>query len=115
MEPIPYFYDSINRNAVVITPRQPLLDWINNIYPDSPVEEITHGTVYLVREKDSDEAIERWLQKNFDRIFQNELNNWHTDEEDWEPKRTYKKFKDWFDIQIHSTILDIEDTEIMKD
>ena len=62
-----------------------------------------------------DEAIEKWLQKNFDSIFQNELNNWHTDEKDWVQKRTYKLFKEWFDIEIHSMILDMEDSVIKKE
>jgi hypothetical protein len=47
---------------------------------------------------DSNEAIEKWLQRNFDRIFQNELNDWHTDEKDWPQKRTFKIFLEWFGI-----------------
>ncbi len=76
---------------------------------------IGEGTVYLVKEKESNEAIERWLKKNFDSIFQNELNNWHTDEKDWIKKRTYKMFVEWFDFEIHSMILDLEETPIIKD
>lgn len=115
MEPIPYFYDGINRNAIVVTPKQPLFDWVNTIYPESPVEAVHEGTVYLIREKDSNKQIERWLQRNFDNIFQNELNNWHTRETDWPPNRTYKQFKNWFHFEIHSVILDLEETEIVKD
>ena len=72
-----YFYDTINRNAIVVTPKQPLFDWINGIYPESPVSasDDDEGTVYLVKERDSNEAIEKWLNRNFDDIFQNELNN----------------------------------------
>jgi hypothetical protein len=115
IEPIPYFYDSINRNAIVVKPKQALIDWVNSIYPESPIEAVNEATVYLIKEKDSNEAIEKWLQKNFDNIFQNELNNWHTDEKDWVQKRTYKLFKEWFDIEIHSMILDLEETAITKD
>jgi hypothetical protein len=43
------------------------------------------------------------------------LNNWHTDEKDWIQKRTYKLFTEWFDIEIHSMILDLEETAITKD
>ncbi|MBK8711870.1 MAG: hypothetical protein IPL97_08370 [Niastella sp.] len=115
IEPIPYFYDSINRNAIVVKPKQPLFDWINSIYPDEPVNATDEGIVYLIKEKHSNEAIEKWLKKNFDNIFQNELNNWHTDEKDWVQKRTYKLFTEWFDIEIHSMILDLEETGITKD
>jgi len=115
IEPIPYFYDSINRNAIVVKPKQALFDWVNSIYPESPVEAAHEGTVYLVKENDSNEAIEKWLKKNYDNIFQNELNNWHTDEKDWPQKRTYKQFTEWFDVEIHSMIVDLEETAITKD
>ena len=113
-EPIPYFYDSINRNAIVVKPRQVFFDWINSIYPDDPVKDVDEGTVYLIREKESNIAIEKWLKTKFDNIFQNELNNWHTDEKDWPRKRTYKQFREWFDVEIHSMILDLEETGILK-
>ncbi len=115
MEPIPYYYDSINRNAIVVKPKQALFDWINSIYPESPVEAAQEGTVYLIKERDSNEEIEKWLHKNYDSIFQNELNNWHTDEKDWPQKRTYKHFSEWFNVEIHSMILDLEETAITKD
>jgi len=115
MEPIPYFYDGINRNAIVVKTKQPLFNWINLIYPDSPVEATYQGTVYLIKEKDSNEAIEKWLKKNYDSIFQNELNDWHTDEKDWPQKRTYKQFTAWFDVEIHSMILDMEEAGIVKE
>lgn len=114
MEPIPYFYDSINRNAILIKPKQVLFDSVNSIYPESPLEGISESTVYLVKERDSNEAIEKWLKKNFDNIFQNELNNWHTDEKDWPQKRSYKQFTEWFDCEIHSMIVDMEEIEIIK-
>jgi hypothetical protein len=34
MEPILYYFNVVNRHAVVVKPRQPLLDWINTLYPD---------------------------------------------------------------------------------
>ena len=114
-EPIPYFYDSINRNAIVIKPKKQFFDWINEIYPDEPITKIEEGNIYLIREKDSNEAIERWLKQNFDRIFQNELNDWHTDEKDWPRKRTFKIFQEWFEYEIHSMVLDLEETDITKD
>ncbi|MEI6091434.1 MAG: hypothetical protein WCR42_13350 [bacterium] len=115
MEPIPYFYEHINRCAIVVKQKQPFLDWINNIYPESPLEKPEEGNIYLVREKDFIEEIEKWLKRHFDEIFQNELNDWHTDQNDWPQKRTFKIFTEWFDYEIHTMILDIEDTIIEKE
>jgi len=115
IEPIPYFYESINRNAIVVKPKKPLFDWINEIYPDSPVSEKEEGNIYLIREMVSNEAIEKWLKRNFEQIFQNELNDWHTEEKDWPQKRTFMIFQEWFEYEIHSMVLDLEETDITKD
>ena len=59
IEPIPYFYESINRNAIVVKPQKPLFDWINLIYPKHLVSEKEEGNIYLIREMGSNEAIEK--------------------------------------------------------
>lgn len=115
MEPIPYFFESINRNAIVVKPREALFNWINGIYPDSPVYQVNEGTVYLIKERPSNQHIKNWLKRNFDQIFQNELNNWYTDENAWPPKRTYRQFKEWFDVEIHLMVVDMEDDEVTKE
>jgi hypothetical protein len=112
---IPIFYESIDRNAISIKSKKPLFDWVNSIYPDRPVDTREEGNIYLIRERDSNEEIEKWLKRNFDKIFQNELNDWYTDEGVWPQKRTFKMFQQWFDYEIHSMILDLEETEITKD
>ncbi len=110
-----YFFESINRNAIVIKPKKPFFDWLNDLYPDYPVTDKEEANIYLIREMDSNEQIERWLKKNFERIFQNELNDWHTDEDDWPENRTFGTFQEWFGYEIHSMILDLEETMITKE
>lgn len=118
LEPIPYFYDNINRNAIVIKPKQPLFDWINSVFPDDPkIEDSIDedlGQVYLIKEKEDSFKIENWLKRNFDDIFQNELNNWCIDEAFWPQKRTFKLFNEWFHYEVFSMVLDMEETPITK-
>jgi hypothetical protein len=113
MEPLTYYFDAVNRHAVVIKPKQPVLDWINALYPDM-AEDGNETTVYLVKERDSFEDTEKWLKRNFNDIFENELNGRHTDENDWPQKRTYKLFTEWFDTEIHTMVDDIEEGPIRK-
>jgi hypothetical protein len=113
MEPIPCFYDHINRYAIVVTSKQPLLTRINALYTDMP-EDGKETTVYLVKEREGDGSTEKWLKKNFSDVFENELNDHHTDEEDWPQNRTYKLFTEWFDTEIHTTVLDMEESPIKK-
>ena len=48
MEPITYFYESINRNAIVVKPKKPFFDWLNYLYPESPVNEKEEANIYLM-------------------------------------------------------------------
>ncbi|MBK7085144.1 MAG: hypothetical protein IPH53_10935, partial [Flavobacteriales bacterium] len=59
--------------------------------------------------------VERWVRKHFDELFVNELNDWCTDEERWPPGRTYKMFADWFTVEVHSMVLDVEEGPITKE
>ena len=115
LQPIPVFYDSINRNAITIIPKKPFFDWLNAIDPKSPITEVEEDTIYLVRERDTNEDTEKWLKRNFDKIFQNELNDWYTDEQRWPQKRTFILFQEWFEYKICSLILDLEATRVTKD
>jgi len=115
MEPIPYYYDHVNRSAILVKARQPWYDWINNIYPDSPTTESSREpNVYLIKTKDNNQVLLNWIKIHFDEIFQNELNDWHIDENDWPQKRTFTMFKLWFEFEVCSMVLDIEDSPITK-
>jgi len=113
IEPILY-YESINRNAILVKAKKPFYDWINYVDPDFPVVSNDEGTVYLVKEMQTKEKIENWLKRNFDQIFKNEMNDYHTDEKDWPQKRTYRVFKEWFSVEISSMIVDLNDQPIEK-
>ena len=113
MEPLTYYYEAVNRHAIVVKPKQPLLNWINALYPDLP-EDGSETTVYLVKERENREETEKWLRHKFKDIFDNELNECHTDENDWPQKRTYKLFTDWFDTEIHTMVDDVEESPIEK-
>jgi hypothetical protein len=114
MDPLDYEYDSVNRSAILVKPNKPFIDWVNYVYPDTIVDNEVEATTYLIRIKDNNEEIEKWLKKNFDKIFRNELNDWHTEESEWPQKRTYKTFKEWFTLEISNLVLDTEDDDILK-
>ena len=116
MEPMTYFYESIDRNAILGRPRQPYIDWANKVYNDGHAfTGRDECNIYLVRERGSNEEVERWVRTHFDELFVNELNDWCTDEERWPPGRTYKMFADWFTVEVHSMVLDVEEGPITKE
>ncbi|NTS41154.1 hypothetical protein HRG84_09545 [Flavisolibacter sp. BT320] len=106
----------INRNGFSLAPKQPFIDWMQKLEGDSlfPVE-ISETPVYLLDGKESNEAVEEWLKKNFDTVFRRQLESWHTDEKKWPKNRTYKMFAEWFDVKHHSMVFDLEDFPVDKD
>lgn len=104
----------INRVAITLKPLQPLIDWHNNLYPDSKIDEtnIAETNIYLVDDKIDD--IETWLKKKFDKFFMMELNDWHTNKKEWPQRRNYKMFKLWFRVEISEMIYDLEKKPIQK-
>lgn len=116
MEPIPYFFESIDRNAILVRPKQPFFDWVNSTFEDmDPINEKDECNIYLVHEKANNDEVLRWVRLHFDDIFMNELNDWCTDEDRWPQKRTYALFAQWFSVEVHSMVLDLEDDQVTKE
>jgi len=106
----------INRNSFTIRPRKPFFDWVNTLFEgEEPITNKEENNVYLVREFDSNEEVQRWIEKNFKAIFDNELNDWYTDESKWPKNRTLAMFKLWFEVEINSMVLDLEDFDVEKE
>jgi hypothetical protein len=102
----------INRQALIIKPLKPLFDWVNSIYPEESADTNTEPNIYLINE--GIDNIEGWLKKEFERFFSLELFAWHSDENDWPQKRTYKMFRQWFSVDISTMVYDMENEPIIK-
>ena len=106
----------INRNCFIVRPKKPFFDWLNSLFKDErQINSQEENNVYLVREMDSNEEIRAWIEQNYEDIFQNELNDWYTDDSRWPTKRTLVMFQSWFDVEIYSMVLDLDDSEIEKE
>lgn len=115
MEPIPYYYDNINRSALVIKPKQPFFVWLAGIESqNSNIGDSDEGDVYLLPDFEEISQMQKWLKKNYDDIFSDQLNNWYTDDSLWPQHRTYKMFGEWFEYSLHTMIFDTEDRPIKK-
>lgn len=107
---------AINRNAIVVTPQQPFLDWLHKIDSDNAdltLDEIRQEpTVYVLPECfDKEEAAARLGQAS-KAIFEEELNSWYTDPAMWPAKRDQGTFSRWFQWSYQSVILDLVDAPI---
>ena len=102
-----------------MTPKKSFYDWASSLDPQEPIsmEDLDEKeTVYLLPERDSNEQIEKLLQRSFWReIFEHELFAWYTDETCWPGNLSYAMFQEWFDIKICSMVFDVEEGAISKE
>ncbi|MBV8657856.1 MAG: hypothetical protein JO142_08560 [Burkholderiales bacterium] len=108
-----YFVD---RSIAVIKPKQPFLDWLNKL-PDNEVtltlEDIRSDcTVLMVPEVNEQEDGIAYVDDMADRIFEMELASWTQDDKLWPRVRNLKTFWDWFDVEIHTVLMDSVDQDI---
>ena len=101
----------LNRSAIVVKPRQPVLDWLHTADPTS--HRLTLGelalepTIYLIPLCDTEEDVHEVLRELCDEIFVEQLAGWFRDEETWPRDRSFDMFCRWFDFQHHSMLVDL--------
>lgn len=103
----------INRSAIVLKLKQPFFDWYAHLYPDDDLQEASQkANIYLIDETIDD--VEKWLKKKFDKFFMMELSEWNNNKKEWPQRRSYKMFKQWFNVEISEEIYDLEKKPILK-
>ena len=105
---------TINRIATVVEPRKPYFDWARGLDNDEPgIDVMTREqltSVYLIRESDNSE---RMLRRQWDWMFEEKLFSWCRDSTLWPRKRTYKVFREWFDVRLVDLVFDLADAPIV--
>jgi hypothetical protein len=115
----PSHLEVINRVAAVIRPKAPFLAWIHSI-PDMEMTDFTldklrsnEQTVFLLPECFSLDESVTYVDKIYKTIFETELEGWWIDAADWPQKMTVKMFHEWFDVELHSMVLDTTGEDFM--
>ncbi|MEO8148167.1 MAG: hypothetical protein ABI723_11040 [Bacteroidia bacterium] len=111
---------TINRDLLYILPKQPLVDWINDLDPKNPLtlDDVTgHDTadIYLIPEFENDEMALAWLENDWEMWFDRMLSDWWTEEEDWPQNRSWEMLNEFFDISYQSMIYDTQPYTIIKE
>lgn len=113
----------LNRGAVLLKYRDPAIRWINEADPYEEDPGITRQelerdrTVYLVSPEDADgeAAVRRWIESNYQALFESELSGWYTDPDLWPEPRNLATFDEWFEVEYHSMVVDTVGGEIQND
>lgn len=113
-----------NRAVAVVLPKQPFVDWINRADPapdpQRPVlfdEARDDPNTFLIPCGGDDviESAEKWINRNWQTIFEQMLDDWYTDDALWPQKRSLKLFREWCEVRLHGTVFDCSDEPIQID
>jgi len=109
---------TLNRSAVVVTLKQPFLDWLHGADPtslDLALEDISEPTIYLLPDCEDDRELVAHLRNYCGTIFQEELDGWFRDQSKWPADRDFRTFSLWFEYRAHTLLLDLCDSPLRHD
>ena len=109
----------INRAIAVIKPRQPYVDWALSL-PGDPdemsIDDLRRDcTAILIPEFDTPAESEAFIASIAPELFEAELDAWYRDRTTWPMDRDYRVFREWFDVEIHSIVLDAGKSAIRRE
>ncbi len=71
-------------------------------------EFVPEENIYLIADSvDQVENLEALLEPYYEAIFEEELEAWHRVEADWPRRRDLPTFLAWFEVEVHSLVLDL--------
>ncbi len=104
---------TLNRTVILMGPRQPFLDWLNDVDPDEQALTLDDlredNEVFLIPQFSDDIDSTKWVEARWSSLFEHMLMGWIEDEEQWPQNRNLDMFRNWFDIEIHTMAWDLSD------
>ena len=108
----------INRTIAIIKPKQPYLDWARTVSDpiDISLQELRQDcTAVLLPDVDTDAEAEAVVHLIAAELFGIELAAWDVQEDAWPVPRDAATFRAWFDVELHSLILDSVQAPIRRE
>ena len=109
---------TVNRSLLIVRAKKPFLGWLKSL-PDPAnvtMSEVNEdNTVYPLPDFENDKEQDEILSHVFGLIFEEQLMGWSQDDRDWPSDRSFAVFKEWFDVEFHSLVLDLVDEPLMRE
>lgn len=98
----------VNRCAVAVAPRQPMIDWTRPFWTREDMEGLgDEQSLYLLPTWDDAQQLEQQLQQHWATIFEAELELWCRDRQLWPSARSQRLFLEWFDLRFFPLVEDL--------
>lgn len=106
--------DILNRGLLLVVPRQPFLDWANDLEHHGPDFHLDEGipAAYLIPHFGTLDEVDRYVAEVHGRIFEEELAAWTEDPEVWPEKRGLERFYEWFSVEYTDLVADLAEEPI---
>jgi hypothetical protein len=110
----------INRDLLVITPKQACVDWANALGEDFELQmDDMNGhdaaSSFLIPEfEDEDEALE-WMEEGAEGWFSLLLMEWTDDRTKWPEDLSWENLNNFFHVNYQSMVMDLVNEPIEKD
>ncbi len=107
-------YPIVNRDVILVKAKKPFIDWAkyvdtDNKLSDNEIEEVfSEHNAYLIKETDDDDEFEKVIKGEAGNIFESELLSWSLDETEWPANRSYKVFREWFEVTSSAMVFDTD-------
>ena len=110
---------SPNRTAVVVTAKEPFLEWLYSVDPTShhlTLEDLNRDpTIYLLTEAQDEEEANAFLAEGCEEIFEDQLDGWYRVRDVWPRDLSLSAFRHWFEYRIHFMIVDLCDDALFDE
>jgi len=102
----------MDRYALILTPSKEMIDWVNEVLEDSPIDyESLKGhdgsDVFLIDEFDNVDEAEVWLKDNHYMFLEEMLIGWVENDELWPKELDWKLFEKFINYSIQTVVYDI--------
>lgn len=98
----------VNRCAVSVAPRRPMLDWSRPFWTREDMEGLgDEQSLYLLPTWDDEGELHARLEERWPAIFEAELDLWCRDRELWPRPRNFTMFQEWFVLRFFPLVEDL--------
>jgi hypothetical protein len=105
----------VNRGFIIVKPKKEYLNWANQFEEEEIIftdEDDCEPSIYLIEEDFFE--FEPVLEKNFKKIFKNELLA-VANEEDWPENLSLDLFNEWFSVDFGTSVFDTQKVDLVAE
>lgn len=96
----------LDRGFIIVRPKQAFVDWANQQDDEFQIDLNAEPSVYLIEEDFFE--VDPIIERHYKMIFECELAA-VSDNEDGFPEIKMDIFKEWFSLEVGSTVVDLEE------